>query len=94
MRIPQEKVLSYVGLDAFMLLRYIRFCRRVCLFSGILNVIILVPLYLHGDPNFQPDKTYIWRRCHATSVVVETAARSMCLRLENCSAVHLQATPW
>lgn len=65
---PQEKILAYAGLDAYMLLRYIRFCRRVCVYSGVIGVIVLVPLYLHGDPNLRPDTTYVWRHPMAISL--------------------------
>jgi hypothetical protein len=46
---PRERLLSIAGLDAYMLLRYIKLCQRVCLFSGVLGTIILIPMYIYGD---------------------------------------------
>ena len=49
MAIPKERILQLAGLDAYMLLRYIRMCLKICLCSGFLGLVVLVPLYLHGD---------------------------------------------
>eukprot|EP00952_Eustigmatos_sp_NYUAD-ZCMA_P009753 40258-Eustigmatos_ZCMA.PRE.1 len=49
MTMKADRVHSLVGLDGYMLLRYIKLCKRVCLFSGVLGTIILIPLYIYGD---------------------------------------------
>jgi hypothetical protein len=37
-----------VCLARYMLLRYVKLCKRVCLWSGLLGLLILLPVYLHG----------------------------------------------
>ncbi len=49
MATPKERVLQVAGLDAYMLLRYIRMCLKICCFSGFFGLVVLVPLYLHGN---------------------------------------------
>jgi len=49
MATPKERILQLAGLDAYMLLRYIRMCLKICLCSGFLGMVVLVPMYLHGD---------------------------------------------
>jgi hypothetical protein len=44
-----ERVRFYAGLDGYMLLRYIKLCKRVCLVSGLGGICVLVPMYIHGD---------------------------------------------
>lgn len=49
MSIPKERILQLAGLDAYMLLRYIQMCLKICLCSGFFGLVVLLPMYVHGD---------------------------------------------
>ncbi|RYG67263.1 hypothetical protein EON64_07835, partial [archaeon] len=46
--IPNEEVLRMVGLDGYMLLRFLLVCIRVASFFTFFGLIVLVPVYMHG----------------------------------------------
>ena len=46
--VSDVQLLKFVGLDAFLMVRYVRFCLKVCLFSTALGTGALVPLYMRG----------------------------------------------
>eukprot|EP01031_Cornospumella_fuschlensis_P035603 gene35603-43179_t len=46
--IPNEEVLRMVGLDGYMLLRFLLVCIRVASFFTFFGLIVLVPVYVHG----------------------------------------------
>ena len=41
-----------VGLDGYMLLRFIRMCQRMTLFASLIGVTVLIPFYSTGDGGF------------------------------------------
>jgi hypothetical protein len=51
--VSDDETLKMVGLDAFMLLRFLRFCGMVCGICGVFGVCVLFPVYftagLHQD---------------------------------------------
>jgi len=49
--IPQEEVLRMVGLDAYMLLRFLLLCLRIASFFAFFGVIVLAPVYHNGRGN-------------------------------------------
>jgi hypothetical protein len=53
MNMKDDETLGYIGLDAFMCLRFIRFCFRVCGVSAVVGMLVLWPVYftaqLHQD---------------------------------------------
>jgi len=44
-----KETLDRVGLDAYMLLRFIRLCTRMTLFTSVLGGCILIPVFAQGD---------------------------------------------
>jgi hypothetical protein len=44
-----KETLNRVGLDAYMLLRFIRLCTRISLFSSIIGLIFLIPVFVNGN---------------------------------------------
>ena len=40
-----KELLGCVGLDAYLMIRYIRFCFRVCVFFTFWGMLVLMPVY-------------------------------------------------
>jgi hypothetical protein len=49
---PGAETLERVGLDAYMLLRFIRLCSRLSAFTAFFGCVVLVPVYGSGDEGF------------------------------------------
>jgi hypothetical protein len=47
--ISDEEVLRMIGLDGYMLLRYINICFRMACFLSFFGLTVLVPIYYHAD---------------------------------------------
>jgi len=52
--ISGRDILHYCGLDAYMFVRYLQLCRRICFFAGFLGLVILMPLYSRGAADDRP----------------------------------------
>lgn len=52
-RMKGSETSARVGLDAYMLLRFLRVCTRLTLFTSILGLAILVPIYGAGSEGFE-----------------------------------------
>jgi hypothetical protein len=49
MKISHDEVLRMIGLDGYMLLRYINACLRIACFCGFWGLIVMVPVYQSGN---------------------------------------------
>ena len=47
--VPDETLLRFAGLDAFVMVRYLRMCIRMCLLPAVLGTALLLPVYAQGD---------------------------------------------
>ena len=54
--ITEDELLHLVGLDMFVMIRFIKMCWKMCLFATLLCSCLLVPCYIAGD-SFQ-DASY------------------------------------
>src|SRR3546814_12888060 len=48
-QVSEDETLRMVGLDGYMLLRYVRTCYRLCLFCSFWGLVVLVPVYWTGN---------------------------------------------
>lgn len=69
--VSENDVLSMVGLDGYMLLRFIIICFRIACFCAAWGMTILVPIYYHSEnglhgwdkytiANLHPESIHIW----------------------------------
>ncbi|KAG5192112.1 late exocytosis, associated with Golgi transport-domain-containing protein [Tribonema minus] len=47
-RMSDQEFLAQVGLDGYMVIRFIRLCRRLCWCAALLGMCILTPIYVTG----------------------------------------------
>ena len=47
--VTDEQLLFLVGLDSFVMIRFIKMCWKMCLFATLVCCVVLVPCYVTGD---------------------------------------------
>jgi len=66
--IDDDEVLSMVGMDGYILLRFLRMCTKVALGFGVVSVVFLVPIYGTGNGNYEEAVVGINRLTMANTV--------------------------
>jgi hypothetical protein len=52
MAVSDAEFLRMIGLDGYMLLRFISLCFKLCFFMSVLGLVVLVPVYGKGEQGF------------------------------------------
>lgn len=71
MKVSQDDVLKMIGMDGYMLLRYLMACFRIACFFAFSGILVLVPIYSQGSGNLDlwnkytvanvgDNSTYLW----------------------------------
>lgn len=60
MSVSENELLRMIGLDGYMLLRYVKVCFKAAFFSAFFGVTIMLPIYSMSDGEFRHDR--VWNR--------------------------------
>jgi len=55
LQVGDEELLALVGLDSYVMIRYIKLCWRLFAFSTVLCLCVLVPVYRSGQETARLD---------------------------------------
>jgi hypothetical protein len=58
-KVDQRKILKFAGLDAYFMLRFIRFCYNFCIFGTLMGLVVLTPLYGERNITLITSKSYL-----------------------------------
>lgn len=66
--INEDELLHMIGLDGYVMIRYLNACFRIALFSTFLGILVLVPIYSTAGGYSTSGTQDIWNRCTLANV--------------------------
>lgn len=67
LRVTDDQLLRMVGLDGYMLIRYIKLCIKASLFFSFLGLLVLLPIY-HSFAKRTAGRRFLWRDVTISSI--------------------------